>query len=111
MMKKGDKKNNSEEKLMPSRTLDESEMRCVADATRLAEQKLADGTASNQIIMHYLKLGSEKSRLEVEKIKYETELVRAKTEQVKSQQRTEEMFANAMKMLKVYSGEEDGGNI
>ena len=106
-MKKEQTQKETKKKLPPSRSLEESEQRCIADATRLAEQKLADGTASSQIIMHYLKQGTEKTRLEIEKIKYETELVKAKTEAVKSQQRSEELFAEVVSALKEYSGKTD----
>lgn len=107
VMKREHTETETKKKSPPSRSLEESEQRCIADATRLAEQKLADGTASSQIIMHYLKQGTEKTRLEIEKIRYETELVRAKTEAVKSQQRSEELFAQTIAALRKYSGQDD----
>lgn len=106
-MKKETQEKKGKDKLPASRTIEESEQKCIAYSTKLAEQKLADGTASSQIIMHYLKLGSEKTRLESEKLRYETELVKAKTELVKSQQRSEEMFEEAIKAMKHYSGNDD----
>lgn len=109
-MKKGDKKDKSDKKVPISRSIEESETRCIAFATRLAEQQLADGTASSQIITHYLKLGSEKSRYEAEKLKYETELIKAKTEAVKSQQQTEELIRNAVTAFKHYSGQDEDDN-
>lgn len=106
-MKKETKEKTSATKLPTSRTIEESEQRCIAYSTKLAEEKLADGTASSQIIMHYLKLGSEKTKQEIEKLKYETELVRAKTEAVKAQQRSEELFADAIAAMRHYSGNDD----
>lgn len=106
-MKKGDNKKKSDNKVPISRSIEESETRCIAYATRLAEQQLADGTASSQIITHYLKLGSEKSRYEAEKLKYETELIKAKTKAVESQQQTEELIRDAVKAFKHYNGQDE----
>ena len=73
-------------------------------ATDLAEQQLRDGTASSQVITHYLKLGSTRERLERERLAEENKLLKAKTEALQSQKRTEELFAEAIKAFGVYSG-------
>lgn len=74
-------------------------------ADQLAERQLREGTASAQVITHYLKLGSSRERLEQEKLGLEQELLRAKTEQIAGQQRTEELFAEAIKAMRAYQGE------
>lgn len=76
----------------------------VSKALDLAEQQLEDGTASSQVITHFLKYGTEKAKLESEKIKYETELLKAKTELTKSQKTSEEMFTKAVEAMRKYSG-------
>lgn len=73
-------------------------------ADQLAERQLREGTASAQVITHYLKLGSSRERLEQEKLSLETELVKAKTEQIAGQQRQEELFAEAIKAMRAYQG-------
>lgn len=73
-------------------------------AVNLAEQKLRDGTASNSLIVHYLKLGSTKERLEKEKLERENELLKAKTEALESSKRTEELYAEAIRAITRYSG-------
>jgi len=103
-MGKEQNKKKTNDNVPKSRSIEESEQRCIAYATSLAEKKLADGTASSQITMHYLKQGTEKARLEVEKIRLETELVKAKTEMIKAQQKNEELFANAIAAMRHYSG-------
>ena len=77
----------------------------IAMAFNLAEKKLADGTASNQMIIHYLKLGSERERLEKEKLIKENELLRAKTEALESAKNVEELYRNAIEAMRIYSGE------
>lgn len=73
-------------------------------ATDLAEQQLRDGTASSQVITHYLKQGSMREKLERERLIEENRLLKAKTEALESQKRTEELFAEAIKAFGVYSG-------
>jgi hypothetical protein len=79
----------------------------LADA--LAERQLRDGTASAQVITHYLRLGSSRGRIEQQKLELENELIKAKTEQLAAMQRSEEMFAEAIKAMSMYQGR--GGSI
>lgn len=76
-------------------------------ATDLAEQQLRDGTASSQVITHYLKLGSTRERLERERLEEENKLLKAKTEALQSQKRSEELFAEAIKAFGIYSGKHE----
>ena len=73
-------------------------------AVDLAEKQLLEGTASSQVITHYLKLGSTKERLEKEKLERENELLRAKTEALESAKHVEELYANALDAMRSYSG-------
>ena len=85
-------------------TPDSRESQMIDLADQLAERQLRDGTASSQVITHFLKLGSSRERLEQEKIALEQELLRAKAEHIVGQQRSEEMFANAIKAMRSYQG-------
>lgn len=78
-------------------------------AVNCAEKKLRDGTASNQLICFYLKLGSTKERLELEKLEKETELLKAKASALESSQKIEELYTNAMAAMRRYSGQYDDG--
>ena len=80
------------------------ENQMIALAEKLAEQKLLDGTAANPIIVHYLKLGSTKERIEKEILERQKELITAKTEALQSAKRVEELYANAIAAMKRYSG-------
>lgn len=80
------------------------EAQLISLAVDLAEQQLRDGTASSQVITHYLKLGSSKDRIEKEILSKQKELISAKTEALKSQKRVEELYANALKAMREYSG-------
>ena len=95
---------NTKSKCRPALTPDARENQLISLATNLAEQQLMDGTASSQVITHYLKLGTAKSQLELEKLKRENELLRAKTESIESSKRVEELYMNALNAMKNYSG-------
>ena len=88
----------------PASTPKDRETQLIELADQLAEKQLRDGTASSQVITHYLKLGSSRERLDQEKLVLETKLVEAKIEQISTQQRTEEMFINAINAMKQYQG-------
>lgn len=79
----------------------------IARAIDLAEQQLIDGTASSQVITHYLKLASSKSRLEKELLAKQVELAAAKTEAIQSTKRFEELAANAVEAMKMYRPDND----
>lgn len=91
-------------KSRPALTPEARENQMVALAVNLAEQQLRDGTASSQVITHYLKLGTMKEKLEREKLEKENELLRAKTEAIQSAKRIEELYADAIKAMQRYQG-------
>ena len=88
----------------PPRTPEAEEHEMIALAMDRAKQQLKDGTASSQVITHFLKLGSEKERLERERLIEENKLLRAKTEALESAKRVEELYAAASRAMKHYSG-------
>lgn len=76
-------------------------------AINVAEKQLIEGTASAQVITHFLKLGSTKERTEQLKLEKEIKLLDAKTEALKSAQRVEELYTDAIKAMRTYSGVKD----
>ncbi len=91
-------------KIRPALTPEARENQLIYLATELAEQQLRDGTASSQVITHYLKLGSSKDRIEKEILEKQKDLLVAKTEALQSSKRIEELYANAITAMKSYSG-------
>lgn len=76
-------------------------------AVDLAEKQLMEGTASSQVITHYLKLGSTKERIEKEILENKKELIKAQTENMQSSQKVEELYENALNAMRAYSGQDD----
>ena len=91
----------------PALSPEARENQMIAAAVDLAEKQLREGTASSQVITHFLKLGSSKEKLEREKLKQENELIRAKVESLQSAQRSEEIYMKALQAMKSYSGQDD----
>lgn len=77
----------------------------VSLAHDLAEQQIREGSASSQVITHFLKLGSTRERLEQQRLEHENELTRVKIEQIESQQRVEELYLEALKAMRNYAGD------
>lgn len=73
-------------------------------AVDLAEQQLVKGTASSQVITHFLKLGSIRETREREMLAQQTELLKAKTEAIHSGKRVEELYINALNAMRAYTG-------
>lgn len=94
----------STKKMRPALTPEARENQMIALAVDCAEQQLRDGTASSQVIVHYLKLGSSKEKLEKEKLEKENGLLTAKIEAMQSAKASEELYAKAIEAMRRYSG-------
>ena len=97
----------STKKVRPALTPESRENQLISLAVDLAEKQLMEGTASSQVITHYLKLGSTREKLEKEKIELENELTKAKTEAVNATKQADELYRNAIEAFKSYSGHGD----
>jgi hypothetical protein len=90
----------------PATTVEGREGQVVSIAIDLAEKQILDGTASSQVITHFLKLGSSREKLEQARLDRENKLLDAKVEALASAQRMEELYADALAAMKSYQGEE-----
>ena len=95
---------SSPRKIRPALSPEARENQMISLAVDLAEKQLIEGTASSQVITHYLKLGTMNHKLELEKLEKENALLKAKTESLQSSQRMEELYADAIKAMQSYSG-------
>lgn len=88
----------------PARTPEARENQLISLAVDLAETQLREGTASAQVITHFLKLATKRAELEREKLVQENKLLEAKTDSLQSQKKTEELYRDALEAMKSYSG-------
>ena len=89
----------------PGTTPESRENQLVALAVDAAEKQIRAGTASAQVITHFLKLGSTREQLEQQRIRHENELLQAKQEQIASAGRVEELYKEALNAMRTYAGQ------
>lgn len=100
----------SSKMMRPALTPEAREGQLISLAVDLAEKQLREGTASSQVITHYLKLGSTKERLEKEILEKQKDLMDAKTQSLKSTDKLEELYTNALNAFRGYSGQGDNND-
>ena len=99
------KESSSKKKIRPALSPESRENQLISLAVDLAEKQLLEGTASSQVITHFLKLGTTKTELEKEKLRNETQLMQAKTENLESAKNIEAMYKEAIDAMRDYSGQ------
>lgn len=93
----------------PATTPEAREDQLISAAVDLAEQQILDGSASSQVISHFLKLGSSRERLEQERLRRENIVLAAKAEAMESAKRVEELYGQALEAMRSYAGQEPTG--
>lgn len=94
--------------MRPALTPEARESQMIALATNLAEEQLRNGTASSQVITHFLKLGTVREQLELEKLNKENKMLEAKTDAIKSAAKVEELYGQALEAMRSYGGTPNG---
>ena len=93
--------------IRPPLTPEAKESQMISLAHDLAEKQLREGTASSQLITHFLKMGSEKERLEREKLEEENRLLKARTKALANAEEIKVLYEQALKAMRSYAGEGD----
>ena len=97
----------AKKKSRPALTPEGRETQLISLAVELAEKQLREGSASSQVITHFLKLASTREKLEQKKIEHENLLLSAKIESLASGKRIEELYELAIKAMRSYAGMDD----
>lgn len=97
-------KMNSSKRIRPALSPEARENQLISLAVDLAEQQLIDGSASSQVITHFLKLGTTKAELEKEKLKQENKVLEAKAKAIESAEESKILYENALKAMRNYAG-------
>ena len=98
---------NSKKKIRPALSPEARENQLISLAVDLVEQRLIGGTASAQETTHFLKLATQKARLEKELLEKQMVLMDVKTEQIRSEQHKEELYEEVINALRKYNGQGD----
>ena len=93
-------------KSRPALTPEARENQLIAAAYDLAEKQIMEGTASSQVLTHFLKQGTVKAQIELEKLRRETELIKAKEEALQSAKQTQVLYEEAIAAFRLYNGYE-----
>jgi hypothetical protein len=95
---------NNGRRRSPARTPEAREDELASAAYDLAEEQIRNGTASSQVITHFLKAGSRRERMEQMRMEHEMELMEVKKKQLEGQERVEALFADAITAMRSYQG-------
>lgn len=88
----------------PTRNPRTKENQMISLAFDLAEKKLKDGSASSQLITHFLKLATIREEMEMKRIEADLALANAKIKHMEAQETSAELYENALKAFASYSG-------
>lgn len=79
-------------------------------AINLAEEQLLNGTATSQVITHFLKLATTKEQLENEKLRADLRVAEAKVKHMESQSTSQELYEKALAAFTTYAGRKNNSN-
>lgn len=88
----------------PLSSPENEEQKLIALSMKLAEKQMREGTASSQVITHFLRLATKQAELETEKTKKEIALLEQKKISIEHAEKSEERFQEAIEAMKRYSG-------
>jgi hypothetical protein len=92
-------------KMRPAISTEARENQMISLAVDLAEKQLREGTASSQVITHFLKLATARERLEREKLEKENKLLEVKADAIEAGKRSDEIYEEALRAMREYNGQ------
>ena len=98
---------NAAKRRPPAITLEARENELIAKAVDEAEKRIENGTASDSLLIHWLRQGTVRMQLEKSKLEADVKLAEAKAESIAASQRQEELAAEAIRAMKLYTGHVD----
>lgn len=91
-------------KKSPKRSGKAQESYIISLAMNEAEKRIKDGTASSQLLCHFLDLATEKKRLENKKLESDVKVAEAKIKQINQAIADGELYQQAIEAFQRYSG-------
>lgn len=83
------------------------ETQIVSLALDEAEKQIRNGTASSQLLTHFVKMGSGRERLEQERLRNENELLKAKVKDMEDRKEIQALYKEALSAMRAYAGQID----
>jgi hypothetical protein len=104
MARRNDDEHSAPRRRSPAKTPEERESMLISMAYERAEQQVADGTASSQLLTHFVKAGSTRDRIEKQKLEEEVLVLRKKVETMQSAVDMKNLMEEALDVFKGYQG-------
>lgn len=92
----------------PAIGIEARENEMIAKSVDLAERRIEEGTASDSLIIHFLRLGTTKMQLEKEKLRADVELSKTKAKSIEESDNTALLYIEAINAMREYRGESRG---
>lgn len=92
---------------LPALTPQAREDQLIAMAYDEVERRISEGIATGPELVHFLRMGSTKGRLEKELLERENELKKAKTEALNTQKEIEKLYTEAIHAVGSYRSGSD----
>lgn len=105
--KKAAPNDRGKQKRSRSRTPKGKENYLISLAIEMVEEQLLNGTASSQVLTHFLKLATTKEKLENEKLRSDLRVAEAKIKAIQSADEIKELYNKALQAMNRYSGGEE----
>lgn len=86
----------------PASSVEEREDQLIAKVYDYVEEQIDAGTVSNQVLIHFLRMGSSKEKLEQRLDEKELELKEAKTAMIRSAETQTQMYNDALRAFTSY---------
>lgn len=91
-------------RISPAKTPEAQEQRMINLTMRQTEQMLREGRAPAPVLVHFLRLATEKTNLENKKLEAETKKALAQVSQIEQQKHSDELYEKALAAFKSYGG-------
>lgn len=104
---KENKNHQSKTRSKPSHTPEGRENQLIALAYDKVEERIINNQATSQELVHFLRLGTEKAKLEKEKLKIDKELAEAKIKSLGSDEELKELTKKALTAFSSYKSSAD----
>lgn len=85
-----------------ARTPEQRENQLINLAVDLAERQLREGSATSQVIVHFLRLATMKEKLENDKLRADLKLAEAKVKQIETAESKNILYEKVIDALKSY---------
>lgn len=105
MARRNDDEQSAPRRRSPAKTPEERESMLISMAYERAEQQVADGTASSQLLTHFVKAGSTRDSIEKKKLEEEVLVLRKKVETMQSAVDMKNLMEEALNVFKGYTGQ------